>query len=125
MVSESVRYLFYQPMDEKIKTCTLRFPAKKPPNMEKALFDCPIVLQYPFDKPIKSLYFCSFVVSILFARFHFKVIGKSLYQIIFHEIDHVTLSCKGFQVVYWPSFVLYLHKIVTVGLGTFCSVLPL
>ena len=37
--SISVRYLFYQPMDEKIKTWTLRFPAKENPNMEKALFD--------------------------------------------------------------------------------------
>ena len=33
-------------MDEKIKTWTLRFRAKENPNMEKALFDCPIVLQY-------------------------------------------------------------------------------
>ena len=33
-------------MDEKIKTWTLRFPAKENPNMEKALFDWPIVLQY-------------------------------------------------------------------------------
>ena len=32
---------------------------------------------YPFDTPIKSLYFRSFVVSGLFARFHFKVIRKS------------------------------------------------
>ena len=46
MVSISVRYLFYQPIDEKIKTWTLRFPAKENPNMEKALFDWPIVLQY-------------------------------------------------------------------------------
>ena len=30
---------------------------------------------YPFDNPIKSLYFCS---RVLFARFHFKVIRKSL-----------------------------------------------
>ena len=77
----SVRYLFYQSMDEKIKTWTLRFPAKENTNMEKALFDWPIVLQYDvkakypliftrafaeptkrharlysFDKPIKSLY---------------------------------------------------------------------
>jgi len=37
MVSVSVRYLFYQPMDEKIKTWTLRFAAKENPNMEKAL----------------------------------------------------------------------------------------
>ena len=46
MVTVSVRYLFYQPMDEKIKTCTLRFPAKENPNIEKALFDWPIELQY-------------------------------------------------------------------------------
>ena len=39
MVSVSVRYLFYQPMDEKIKTRTLRFPAKEDPTVEKALFD--------------------------------------------------------------------------------------
>ena len=46
MVLVSVRYLFYQPMGEKIKTWTLRFPAKENPSMEKALFDWPIVLQY-------------------------------------------------------------------------------
>ena len=34
MVSVSVRYLFYQPMDEKIKTWTLQSPAKENPNME-------------------------------------------------------------------------------------------
>ena len=33
-------------MDEKIKTWTLRFPAKENPNMEKALFHWPLVLQY-------------------------------------------------------------------------------
>ena len=46
LVSVSVRYLFYQAMDEKIKTCTLHFPAKGNPNMEKALFDWSIVSQY-------------------------------------------------------------------------------
>ena len=47
MVSVSTRYLFNQPADEKIKTSwTLRFPAKENPNMEKALCDWPIVLQY-------------------------------------------------------------------------------
>ena len=89
------------------------FSRQRNPNMEKALFDWPIVLQYdvkakdpftsrkfsgmkffyasvrltnqkppafvcPFNKPIKSLYFHSFVVSVLFARFHFKVVRKSL-----------------------------------------------
>ena len=46
MVSVSVRYLFYHSIDEKVKTWTLRFPAKENPNMKKALFDWPIVLQY-------------------------------------------------------------------------------
>ena len=91
MVSVTVRYLLYQPMDEKIKTC---FPAKENSNVEKALFDWPIVLQYdvktkyrllsrklsgmtfftksharlyPSDKQMKSIYFRSFV-SVLFVR---------------------------------------------------------
>ena len=46
MVSVSVLYLFYQPMDEKIKTWLLRFPAKENPNMENGLLDWSIVLQY-------------------------------------------------------------------------------
>ena len=45
-VSVSVCYLFYQPVDGKIKAWTLRFLAKEKPNMEEALFDWPIVLQY-------------------------------------------------------------------------------
>ena len=47
MVSVSVRYLFYQQIDEKIKTCPLRFPAKENTiNLERVLFDWPVVLQY-------------------------------------------------------------------------------
>ena len=46
MVSVNVRYSFYQPMDEKIKTWPLNFQPQKNTNMEKALFDWPIVLQY-------------------------------------------------------------------------------
>ena len=46
MVSVSFRYLLYQPEDEKIKTWPLRFPTKENPNMEKALFDWSILLQY-------------------------------------------------------------------------------
>ena len=53
MVSVSVRYLFYQPVDEKIKTWPLLFPAKENPNMEKAFFDWPIVLQYMYDVKAK------------------------------------------------------------------------
>ena len=120
VVSVSVHYLFYQPMDEKIKIWTLRFPAKENPNMERASFDWPMVLQhdvkakcrlisrkfsgmtsfftrafakpikshkrlYPFDRPIILLYFRSFVVSVLFARFHFKVIRKSLYTLVLRK----------------------------------------
>ena len=61
MVSASVRYLFYQPMDEKIKTWTPRFPAKENCNVEKALFDWPIVSQndvkakYRLISPERSL----------------------------------------------------------------------
>jgi len=44
--------LFYQPMGEKIKRRPLRFPVKENSNMEKALFDWPIVLQYD----VKSKY---------------------------------------------------------------------
>ena len=46
MVSVTVRYLFCQPVDKKIKTWTLRFRAKENPNMEMSLFNWPIVLQY-------------------------------------------------------------------------------
>ena len=73
MVSVSVRYgLFVFP------------PEKTLISLEKALCDWPIVLQYDVKvkyRPIKSLYFRSFVVSVLFLRYHFKVIRKSLYLV--------------------------------------------
>ena len=46
MVSVNVHYLFYQPMDKKIKTWPVHFPTKENTNMEKVLFDWPMVLQY-------------------------------------------------------------------------------
>ena len=114
MVSASVRYLFYQPMDEKIETWKLFvFPPKNTlinrRNCSIGQSCCSMTSKRsivwflessrawgfftrafalltkshaslcPFDKPFKSLYFRSFVVSVLFARFHFKVIRKSLY----------------------------------------------
>ena len=57
----------------------------------------PVAFVCPFDKPIKSLYFRSCVVSVLFARFHFKVIRKSLYQL--EKIAGLFMSC----VVVWPN----------------------
>ena len=52
MVSVNVRYLFYQPMDGKIKTWLLRFPAKENPNVEKTLFDWPIALRMTSKRSI-------------------------------------------------------------------------
>ena len=47
MLSVSVRYLFYQPTDEGMKRSKHGlFVFKENPNMEKALFDWLIVLQY-------------------------------------------------------------------------------
>ena len=43
MVSVSVRCLFYQPKDQNMASS---FPVKENPNMEKALFHWPNVLQY-------------------------------------------------------------------------------
>ena len=116
MVSVSVCYLFYQPMDGKNKTWTLRFPAKETliwrrhcsidqsccsmtskqflessSGMKFVYLSVRLANQNPgafvctFDKPIKSLYFRSFVVSVLFVRFHFKVIRKSLYYYLARE----------------------------------------
>ena len=114
MVSVSVRYLFYQPMDEKIKIWTLRFPAKENPDTEKPFFDWPVVLQYDVKAKCrlisrkflghevfsaesslnhpKATRVCirsinqsdrsisvRFLFLFRFARFHFKVIRKSLY----------------------------------------------
>ena len=45
MVSVTVCYLFYRPMDEMSKRGLFLFAAKENPNMEKTLFDWPIVLQ--------------------------------------------------------------------------------
>ena len=92
-------------MDEKIKTWPLSFPAKENPNMEQALFDWPIVLQYdvkakyglvsrkfsgmkffhPNQPKATRVCMCSInqsnrsiSVRLLFLRFYFKVIRKSL-----------------------------------------------
>ena len=46
MVSVGVRYLFYQPIDEKIKKWPLHFPVRENPNKEEALINWPIVLRY-------------------------------------------------------------------------------
>ena len=43
-------------MDENLKTWTLRFPAKENPNMLKALFDWPIVLQYDVNVKYRVLW---------------------------------------------------------------------
>ena len=99
MVVVSVCYLFYQPVDKKIKTWTLRFPAKENPNVEKTLFDWPIVLPYDvkakyrlISRKFSATRVCIRLINqsnrsnsvrllflFFFARFHFKPIRKSLY----------------------------------------------
>ena len=46
MVSVGVRYLFYQPIDEKIKKWPLHFPVRENRNKEEALINWPSVLRY-------------------------------------------------------------------------------
>ena len=44
--SKCLLFVLSEPIEEKIKTWPLCFPTKEKPNMEKALFDWPIMLQY-------------------------------------------------------------------------------
>ena len=62
----------YRLISRKFLGMTFFYPKVRFTNEKPGAFVC------SFDKPIKSLYFRSFVVSVLFARFHFKVIRKSL-----------------------------------------------
>ena len=126
-------------MDEKIKTWTLLFPAKENPNMEKALFDRPIVLQHDFKamyqlisrkfSGMKFLHpsvrltnqkprtFVSplvpLVVSVLLARFHFKVIRKSLKPVVL-----LLVFCMAFQKFIKPARGPF-HLLLTPTLTTF------
>ena len=68
IVSVSVPNLFYQPMDLKIKTWTLCFPAKENPNVEKALFDWPIVLQNDVKAKYQLTYRKFFGHEVFFSR---------------------------------------------------------
>ena len=49
---------------------------------------------YPFDEPIKSLFFRSFVVSVSFESFHFKVIRKSLYLLMCNDRNVLFFAYK-------------------------------
>ena len=133
VVSVSFRYFFYQPMDEKITTWTLRFPTTKTLIWRRhcsigqsccsmkskrsigwflessrawsfftRAFGKPTESHarlYPFDKPIKSFYFRLFVVSVLFARFHSKVIRKSFYYLLRYVYGRVCLSFVSRQLL--------------------------
>ena len=71
MILVSLRYLFYQPMDEKIRTWTLCFPAKENRNIEKAL---PLKQQLLGCKEnhFYSLPFGQAEASIYYPRRHFN-----------------------------------------------------
>ena len=91
MVSVSVRYLFYQPMDKKIKTIVLQYDVKS-----KYRLICRKFSGMPFFSPGRSLnqpktsgvcfrsikqsnryISVRLLLLFFFARFHFKVIRKS------------------------------------------------
>ena len=104
MISVSVRYLHYHQWIKRSNHGPFVFPPKKSliwrrhcsigqsccSMTSKRSIDCFLESSAsptksharlcPFNKPIKSLYFRLFVVSVLFVRFHFKVIRKSLYH---------------------------------------------
>ena len=104
MISVSVRYLHYHQWIKRSNHGPFVFPPKKSLiwrrhcsigqscciMTSKRSIDCFLESSAsptksharlcPFNKPIKSLYFRLFVVSVLFVRFHFKVIRKSLYH---------------------------------------------
>ena len=64
---------------------------------------------YPFNKPIKSLYFRSFVVSFFFARFPFKDMRKSLYRSDFTDSLH-----RIVQVYQGRRHVFQIQRIISV-----------
>ena len=65
---------------------------------------------YPFNKPIKLLYFRSFFVSVLFARCHFKVIRKSLKTLIMTSLMILSISWSVEQVCQWNFEVNFFKK---------------
>ena len=105
MVSVSVSYLFYQPMDKKIETWTLRFPAKENRNKEKALFDWPVVLQY--DVKAKYRMISSKFSGMKF--FHPSVCIRSINQtnrsisvrLLFLFCSHVFISRSKIALAQW------------------------
>ena len=87
----------------KIKTCTLRFPAKENLNVEKVLFNFSPerLLNQPKATRVcirslnqsNSSNSVGVLFRVLFARFHFKVIRKSLYKVYIY----IYRSCYSFQ----------------------------
>ena len=138
-------------MYEKIKTWTLRFPTKEKKSLiwrrhcsigqsccnmtskrsigwflEK-FFGHEVFLPERLLKPIKSLYFLSFVFSVLFARFHFKIIQKSLYwtvpcersvrsNIQFSRLKIRPVPCEHSLIMYpVPNARKHSHSILNAG----------
>ena len=105
MVSVSVRHLFHKLMDEKIKTWTLRFPAKEKPSMERALFDWPIVLQYDVKAkdPLISRKFSPFVCCFCFVR-AFSFQGHTKIALFKTKTQERTVCIESHEGCYKVSF---------------------
>ena len=65
--------------------------------------DVPVLLLNQPNKPIKSLYFRSFVVSVLFARFYFKVIRESLYPVEYERQRYRTETSRSHTLIILPK----------------------
>ena len=81
-------------MDRKIKTWTLRFPAKENPNMEKALLDWPIVLQYDV-KAISTKFFVHEVFSAKHSLNQPKATHVCIRSRVFISRSYENRSIKG------------------------------
>ena len=86
-------FLIYQPIDEKIQTWNLRFHAKENPDMEKTLFDWPIVLQYD-DKAKYWLISRKFSGVKFFqpSSFDFRLTNPKATRVCIRSINHSNRS---------------------------------
>ena len=120
-VSQNLSSVYFSPAKFQLVSCNLflatiwqmTYTHKLPKLCSATLTNQTHEHLYSFDKLIKSLYFCSFVVSetVLLARFYFKVIRKWLYTPRNCSWPGSLLGTRR-SVRYWPIF--FLMSLITV-----------
>ena len=98
-VEAFVTCFIMQPMDKKIKTWALRFPAKENPNMEKALFDWPIVLQYDVKANYQSISRKFYGHEVFFSRAFAQPIKRPAHFYPFYKLIK-SLYFRSFVVLF-------------------------